>query len=250
MRFEAPVFAKAWLAVALASSTDKTLPTLHKTVGIEVYDTGIRLIATDRFVLLTSWIPNLDTSNDAEPALDEAPTRTVIAADGDGRGKSLLGYALTLWRRTLDGEGTPREGESLELVLEFDQLMPGDGSEATFSGMESRYVVLDVPDTERVWLETVQGVYPDWRPLIGEHIAETTKVIHLHPERLERLGKLCRYVSGAIRWTFGGTESAALLEAGLPDSDGFEIAGVVMPVRWLTEHDPQPEDEAAEVEPA
>lgn len=251
MRFDAPVFAKAWLAVALASTNDKNLVAFHKTVALDVYETGVRLIATDRFMVLTAWVPNLDTSNDSEPQIDEAPDRTIIAADLDGRGKSLLGYALTLWRRMLDGDGLPREGESIEIVLEFDQRMPNDEAEGTFEGMESRYLVLDVPDTERVWLETVGSAYPDWRPMVREHAAETTKVIRLHPERLERLGKLAKYASGPIDWTFGGPERPALLRVGWPDVDGFEVEGVVMPVRWLTEHDDDPhtdEDETGDDE--
>lgn len=244
MKFDVPVFAKAWLAVALASSSDKELPTLHKTVAIEVYDNGVRLLATDRYLLLTAWVPDLDSPSDHEPLTEEAPARTVVVFDGDGRAKSLLNYALTLWRRKLDSAGVPVDGESIEIAIEFDQRMPLD--EQTFAGMESRYAVLDVPDTERVWLEVVEAVYPDWRPLVREHTPETTKVIHLAPERLGRLGQVGKYVSGAIAWTFGGAERAALLRAGDPDLDGFEIEGVVMPVRWITEHDATDDGPAAE----
>lgn len=238
MRFEAPVFAKAWLSVALASGTDKDLVTLHKTVAIEVHERGVRLLATDRFMLLTAWVPDLDSPDDSAPDVADAPLRTVVAADTDGRGKSLLNYALTLWRRTLDSDGAPPQGAESEVNVEFDQRMPGDAAVGTFAGMESRYVVLDVPDTERVWLEVVEAVYPDWRPLIHEHTAETTKVIYLHPERLGRLGQISKYVTGPIAWTFGGPERAALVRAGEADADGFEVDGVVMPTRWITEQDP------------
>lgn len=240
MKFDAAVFAKAWLAVALASSTDKELPTLHKTVAIEVYDNGVRLLATDRYLLLTAWVPDLEMSSDAEPLVDEAPRRTVVAFDGDSRAKSLLNYALTLWRRKVK-DGLIAEGEHIELAVEFDQRMPIDGTEQTFAGMESRYVVLDLPDTERVWLEVVEAAYPDWRPLLREHTPETTKVIHLAPERLGRLGQVGKFIFGPIAWTFGGAERAAHLRAGDPDMDGFEIEGVVMPTRWITEHDSEPE---------
>lgn len=244
MKFEASVFAKAWLSVALASGSDKDLPALHKTVAIEVYDTGVRLLATDRFVLLTAWVPDLDTSNDSEPLVEEAPSRTVVAHDGDRRGKSLLNYALTLWRRQLDNEGVPRDGtETLAITIEFDQRMPNDATAGTFEGMESRYVVLDVPDTERVWLEVIETAYPDWRPLVREHTAETTKVIHLIPERLSRLGQLGKFIAGPLAWTFGGAERAALLRAGDADVDGFQVEGVVMPVRWITEQDPTATEE-------
>lgn len=241
MRFEAPVFAKAWLSVALASGTDKELVTLHKTVAIEIHENGVRLLATDRYMLLTAWVPDLDTPNDSAPDVADAPLRTVVAVDSDARGKSLLNYALTLWRRSLDSGGVPPAGEEFEINVEFDQRMPGDAAAGTFAGMESRYVVLDVPDTERVWLEVVEAVYPDWRPLVHEHTPETTKVIHLNPERLGRLGQLSKYVTGPLSWTFGGSDRAALVRAGEDDADGFEVEGVVMPSRWITEQDPEPE---------
>lgn len=249
MRFEAPVFAKAWLAVALASGTDKMLSTLHKTVAIEVYDTGVRLLATDRYILLTAWVPDLDTSNDSMPDVADAPLRTVVAADLDSRGKSLLTYTLTLWRRMLDSEGMMPEGEDFDVNIEFDQRMPNDAEAGTFEGMESRYVILDVPDTERVWLQTVESDYPDWRHLVREHEAETTKVIHLNPERLQRLGKIRQYTAGSVAWTFGGSERPALIRVGEPDIDGFEVEGVIMPTRWITEYDPEPDPDDGEPDP-
>lgn len=247
MRFDAPVFAKAWLAVALASSSDKQLTTLHRTVAVEVYDTGVRLLATDRYVLLTAWVPDLDTTNDSAPDVDDAPIRTIVAADTDSRGKSLLGYALKLWHRIVESSGFPPPGEEFEVNVEFDQRMPGDAAAGTFEGMESRYVVLDVPDTERVWLPVVEADYPDWRPFVHEHTPETTKTIYLSPERLGRLGQLMKYVTGPIAWTFGGPQRPALVRAG-EDEDGFEVEGVVMPTRWITEHDPDPEPAGDDVE--
>src|SRR5688500_10396647 len=116
MRFDAPMMARAWLSVAQASASKDDLAVFSRTVALEEYVNGVRLVATDRHVLLTAWVPNLDTKTHREPELDEAPDRTVIAHDGDGRGKGLLGYVLTLARRDkLDDmpEGT------LELKVTF-----------------------------------------------------------------------------------------------------------------------------------
>jgi len=67
----------------------------------------------------------------------------------------------------------------------------------------------------------------------------------LHPERLGRLGQISKYVTGPLAWTFGGPERAALVRAGDADFDGFEVEGVVMPSRWITEQDPETAEEVA-----
>lgn len=237
MRFDAPTFARAWQSVALASSTDKDLVALNRTVAVEEYVHGVRLVATDRFILLTAWVPNIDTDRNNEPTIDEAPDRTVIARDGDGRGKSLLGYVLTLANR--DEHKYAEPGEGLVLSMNFDVRLPAgsDGTAETLEGMEPRFVVLDLPDTERVWLETIETVYPSWRALVAGFTAETTKTVALYPERLDRLAKLGKYADGPLAWTFCGPDRAALLD--VPFSDPH-VTGVVMPTRWITEHDPEP----------
>ena len=40
MRFDAPTFARAWLSVAQASSSDKDLATLDRTVALEEFPAG------------------------------------------------------------------------------------------------------------------------------------------------------------------------------------------------------------------
>lgn len=232
MRFDAPTFARAWLSVAQASSADKDIPTLNKTVAIEEHLHGVRLVATDRFVLLAAWIPNLDTDRDAEPEVDEAPDRTVVAADGDGRAKSLFGYVLSLASRD---EGYS-EGD-LEVRVQFDARLPAgsDADAEVLEGMEPVYTVLDVPDTEKVWVPVMQADYPDWRPIIYGHISESTDKIEFNPELVERVTKVRKWSFGSLRWQFGGTQGAALIE--FPESDPH-VSGVVMPRKWLEPDEP------------
>lgn len=231
MRFDAPTFARAWLAVAQASSADKDIPPLNKTVAVEEYLHGLRLVATDRFVLLTAWVPNLDTDTDTEPEIDEAPDRTVIAADTDGRAKSLFGYVLSLAARDEDYT----EGD-IEVRVQFDARMPaGAGSDAeALEGMEPVYTVLDVPDTERVWVPVMRSAYPDWRPIVYGHIPESTDKISLNPELVERVTKARKWAFGSLRWSFGGSEKAALVDFDMSDP---HVSGVVMPRKWLEESD-------------
>lgn len=237
MRFDAPTLARAWLSVAQASSADKDLPTLNKTVAIEEYLHGVRLVSTDRFVLLTAWVPNIDTDTDAEPALDEAPDRTVIAADVDGRCRNLLGYVLSLANRD-----EHYQYEDLELRISFDVRLPAgsSGDAETLEGMEPIYTVFDVPDTEKVWVPVMQADYPSWRTIIHGFMSEMTDKISFNPELVERVTKVRRWSDGHLYWSFGGPDRAAMVD--YRDSDPH-VSGVVMPVRWLTPGEEPPTED-------
>lgn len=245
--FHAPDLARGWLATALASTADKGLTQLDRTIAIEDYPHGIRLVATDRFTLLTAWVPNIDTPSDREPELDEAPDRTVIVWDKDGRGKGLLGYLLGLWNRLEPAEREFKaEDGTFTLDLAYDVRLPAGSALAptdeTLEGLEPSYVVLDVKDTERVYLPVIEALYPSWRAIVHGHVAESTKAIRLNPDRLAILGKLGKYAGDAppfIEWTFMGAERAALLD--MPET-WPRIRGVVMPTKWVTEHDPEPKE--------
>lgn len=224
MKHNTPTLAAGWLAVAQASANDRDLVTLHRTMALEVYPKGIRLVSTDRFMLLTAWIPDL--SGAEEPHMSELPDRIVVAQDGDGRGKGLLAYMLRLHRKK-DGPLIP------DSTIEFDVRMP-DGmapdEDTPLEGMEPKFVVIDVPDMERVWLPVIESDYPDWRPIVGGHRAEVTDAIALWPERLGRLGGVGNYAEGVILWTFGGADRVALVE--WPSSEPH-VTGIVMPTRWV-----------------
>lgn len=245
MRFDAPAFACGWLAVALASGNDKDAVLLHRTVAIEVFPRGVRLVATDRFVLFTAWIPSLATTeSDAGPHMSELPDRTVVVQDGDSRGKGLLAYVLAVARR-MEKERELARGE-LAVSLDFDVRMP-DGSQpdtdVALEGLEPTFTVLDVPDMERVWLPVIESAYPDWRDLVGKHVPETTDTIGLHPERLGKIAKAGAWCDGAILWTFGGSDRAALIE--WPSSDPL-VSGIVMPFRWVLPGEAPTDEQAAE----
>jgi hypothetical protein len=238
MRFDAPTFARAWLSVAQASSADKDLPTLNRTVAVEEFLHGVRLVATDRFVLLTAWVPNIDTKINAEPGLDEAPDHTVISCDEDGRVKSLLGYALSLAKRA----GEEYVDGQIELRLTFDARLPAgsDGGEQALEGMEPVYTIFDVPDTEKVWCPVMQAEYPAWRSILHGFVAESTDKIALNPELVERVTRARKWSFGPLHWNFGGPDRAAHVD--FADSDPH-VSGVVMPMRWLTPGEDAPAED-------
>jgi hypothetical protein len=228
VKFDGPALADAWLSVFAATSRDKVLSLLYKTIAIEEHPTGIRLLATDRFVLLTAWVPDLDSHYDSPPPFEQAPDRVIVARDADGRARSLLGYVLTLAHR----ESTPEDYTpgDVQVRLDFDvKLPPGAaGGPEVLEGMDPTYVVLSVPDVEKVYLEAVPMPYPDWRALVADHKARTTREIVLNSEIVERLAKTRKHTSGRIEWTFGGQDKPALVA--FPDSDPH-VHGIVMPIR-------------------
>lgn len=230
MRFDAPLLALGWLPVAQASVKDKS-GILDKTIAIEVYPTGLRLTATDRFVLLTSWVPTLAGDVDDEPRLEEAPDRTVVVHDGDGRGRGLLAYILAIKTRREKDLGRDLTPGELAATVEFDVRMP-DGTipdaDVPLEGMEPTYTVIDVPDTERVYLPVIESLYPDWRAIRASHTAGLTDTILIHPDRLGPLAKAGRWADGGVLWTFGGEDRPALIEW---PSASPHLAGVVMPMR-------------------
>lgn len=231
MRFDAPTFARAWLQVANASAGNK-LGILNKTMALEEYLYGIRLVAADGYVLLTAFVPNLDTYGGREPTFDTAPERTVVITDEDQRVAGLFRYVAKLERR--DELDRMPDG-TLELRVDFDVRIPvgAHDPQATLDGMEPTFAVLTLPDVEKVYAGVIEAPYPDWRPLILDHTPRKTTTVALAPERLGRLGKLW---PGPIQWTFGGVKAPARLL--VSESDPL-VEGVVMPSRWLDLDEPQ-----------
>lgn len=229
MRFDAQVLSHAWLAVAQAAATEKAAPPLtFKTVVLEEYDAGIRLFATDNRILLTAWVPDLDDDSD-ETSIADAPLRTVVAFDGDGRARGFLGYALSLASRQSDDE--PSE---LEVEVEFDVRLP-PGEQPTFEGLEPTYVVLSMPDVEQVFLQVVETepyTTTAWRQVTAAHTPVQTSEIGFYPDLLERLGKARKHAEGPVTWSFGGAAKAALVDWSISEP---HVHGAVMPVRPATD---------------
>ena len=238
--FDARFLARGWLAVATFSAKDTGSPALSKTVLVEEYPDGVRLVATDRYILMSSWVPALDKEGNPEPELDEAPDSRTIVHDPAGRGSGLMGYLLQLVTKD---DGTSID-EQVPVMLRLHDVRGGalPGAPATFDGMERRWVELDFPGCEKVVLEALDVEYPPVHQLLAKFRPKRTSQIGLNPELLARLGKLRSLFPGLhLVWEFGGTESMARLTlfASTP-----AVRGAVMPVRYRTEAEIRREEEA------
>lgn len=225
IKFPAGPFAQAWLSVAIASSPDKDRPALHRTVLIEQFAEGCRLVATDSYVLLTAWVPDDRHEFATEPALDEAPLAVGVARDPHGRGKGFMAHLLNLAR----SEETKLDPPEIDVRLGVTD--PERANAGTFEGMEAEFIVVEYPDHERLILPAYEGEYPNWRSVVPGFSPVTTEAIALNPEivgRLAKLGKL-NGEDNPLVWRFGGPDKMAQVE--VAHSDPF-VHGVVMPVRW------------------
>jgi hypothetical protein len=239
--FNALHLARGWLSVAIASGSDGNAPALCRTVAIESYPDGVRLVATDSYMLLHAWVPNLaDDDEDVppEPELDEAPTLTAVAIDPHGRAKGFLAHLLRL-----AGED---DVTTIEVALSLGVVSNADAAAPALEGLEARWVVLEHPDTERLKLPVYDGTFPSWRALYMHFDAEKTESIGLSTDMVGRLSKLGKWWPGCpLVWHFGGEQRAAMVDVHEAEN---RVSGLVMPVRWNIEHNrPQQEvdDEAA-----
>lgn len=224
MRFDAPTLARAWLSVFQASGTEKLVPRLFKTVAIEEYDDGVRLIATDSYtMLLTAWVPELH-GRGGVPGIAELPTRTVIASDTDGRGRSMLGYLLSLANRLDDEEYV--EGQ-VEVDIQFDVRIPaGQAAQQSLEGMDPTYCVLDSRDVERVYLQVVEATYPDWRMAVDSFTPAPAGKVTVEAVVAERLAKAAKHSPGPITWQPSGPVGVAHVV--FTGSDP-QVTGLVLP---------------------
>lgn len=229
--FEATALARAWLSVALGASTNaKDPPFIYRAVAIEAFDTGVRLVATDRSMVLTSWVPaiDLDVARSLPPTFDEAPKETIIAMDTGARAAGLLGYALEL--------GADEErAEPLQLGLSVGPAPEPETGALAMPGMDRDTLGLEVPGREMVRIDLYEGDWPDWRPLLYRFAAKRTTGIALAPAMMGRLAKLKAWQPETpLVCEFGGSNKPIRVRIG---DALFGVDGVVLPARWAFDVD-------------
>lgn len=241
--FDARTLARGWLSVATASAKDSGRPALDRTVFVEAYPEGLRLVATDSYVLLHSWVPNLNNYLDPDVALDEAPYGTAVTMDEHGRAKGFLAHVLKL------AKAQGPDDAPIEVDVQIGIPDPGgDADHPSLSGMEARYVVLELRDQERLKLRTYEGQFPVWRTLVQGFSPMSTETMGLAPSIVGRLAKLGEVQPGTmLGFQWSGPEAAARVE--LVGSEP-SVEGLVMPCRWdFYKNEPRMDDKA-EVEPS
>jgi hypothetical protein len=246
MIFDARQLAAGWLTVALASGADTERPILNRTLYLEQFADGVRLVATDSVTLLHGWVPDIEHALDPGPGMDEAPIATAIALDAHGRAKGFLAHLLRLAFKA-----EKEDADKIEVRLRLDVKDTDVAKQGVLSGFEARWVVIEQPDTgneaERLKMLTVEGKYPTWRNVLGNFRSELTTQVALAPLVIGELAKAGKYHPGArIGWQFGGDNQAARVT--IIDSDPH-VDGLIMPTKWdLDLNAPRVDDVVAEAE--
>lgn len=235
MIFDALYIARGWLAVRLAAA-DKgaEMPGFARSMHIEQHAAGVRLVATDSYVLLCSWVPDLEHSIEDEPGLDETPIAVATALDPHHRAKGFLAHALKL--------ATADDAPQIDVRVRLNVGGLVDDRRPSLPGLEVRSVVLEMPDVERVVLDCWDGPWAAWRSVLGNLRPVDTRVIALNPDIVGRLAKVGPIHPGSLLgWTFGGPTRPARLDV---INSEPPVEGLVMPCRWDFDRD-APRDEPA-----
>ena len=244
MRFDARTLAAGWLTVALASADDKDRPILHRTILIEQHNTGLRLVATDSYKLLHTWVPYIDDVASLAPDLDEAPIAEMIAVDPDRRCRALMAYLFASAGDPDDDDYEVTEasvrflsGAALvadRISTDFDHTVSIETT-GQFPGMESTRIIVEKPGQEKLTLNTIDAPFPHWRTMTTGALVKTDRVA-LNPTHLADIAKVKTWHPGSTwLWSFGGSDKPAHLE--LHGSTPL-IQGLICPSRWPWAGDP------------
>lgn len=222
LTFDARALSAGWLSVAQASTKAKDRPVLDRTMAVEFFPDGVRLAATDSYVLLYAWVPALGYKhNEKAPDFDDAPDETVVARDPDGRAAGLLAY--------LRSQTEDEEAPDIEVSLGIADGSAQPTHALSFAGFEGKCLVVEGDGREALRLDLSDDDYPHWRGLLVPFTPRRTDAIALSPEIIGRLAKLDKLHPGqSLVWQFGGTDKMARLRIG---TEPVVVEGAVMPMR-------------------
>lgn len=213
-RVELParLFATAWLNAWQATGQDDELPVLYRTVMVDALPDGVRLWATNRFVLFRS---SLDT--EGEPIGDDEVGPTLIAMDPDGRAKALMAYVMK------DATVKDKPDATVEIYAARSE----SGGDTLTPELQRGALVIEY-GAERLALDLFESEAPDWRG-IGKKGGKATDRVSLGEVTLKPLAGLrCAAGSPApVEFSLNGAQGAIDIRASVVP----ELLGVVMPVR-------------------
>jgi hypothetical protein len=224
--------AKAWRAALICTMSDTGRPVLDDAICIEYFeDHGLRLVATDSYILVHAWV-GLDPLDEyMEPDLDEVPDKVFVVSDADRRGLGMLKFVEKLYRKEHDAEVWPKVTMTRQKEILDDQ--------QAFEGLEAETLRLEWPDHEEVVLRLVEGLeYPKWREVEANREEEPAELMAFTSHTLGALAKLGEIHKGySIDWRLSGDLGVVRWTIG-------PIGGLLMPARSSTTPPPVEEDQS------
>lgn len=183
--------ARAWRAVQVASSDDEDRPMLYRAVHVEVFDAGVRLIATDGYWLARCWVPVDGSPWTPEPDWDELPADAVTMLDHDWRVRDLMKFVSSATGR----KGAP------DIVMTLDPSLRAvsDAVPTLDPSWAAPRCSIGIPEAEGVLCPVAEIPYPSWRSLSAqfESGASGATVTLLSGDMVDKLARVVR-ISGAF----------------------------------------------------
>lgn len=208
--------AEAWLPVWCATSNDAERPVLHRTMCIEWFNgAGLRLVATNSYVLLTSWLGV--SEHKPEPALDVKPDLVTVVPDIDKRGLGLVKYAAACAKADKDTEGNYHRTR-----LAVGKPRSSRKTPALADELEQQVLVIGY-EGETVELPIMEAEFPSWRALLTGRTPSPTKQLAMSPGVLDALAKTGREFTMRFSGELGGVSIETL--------GGTPVRGLYMPMR-------------------
>lgn len=174
-QFDPLLFARAYDACAALASDDDSAPEING-VHVELFDKGVRLVATDLYALVTTWVPNLGSPYAEQPALSEAPNASFTMLDRH----AVLAQVSKHARRAAGAIIT--DAKKRKCAVELPPLTMRTGKRATpqetLDGFAGLIVSLTFDTELSGSSDLYEGKYPDWRALA------------LHPDKSAAVGLL------------------------------------------------------------
>ena len=231
--FAAADLAQVWQSVAIATAAGNIRPILEG-ILIESYPgQGVRLTATDSFILITGWVPELnhDPSIIQYPAeLDEAPVSKAIVTDPKGHVLKLMTWAAK------DAAEAIKSGDPSPMI----RLTIGDDQRSGFvlPGLDAKVATFDAPLLgKRFKAMVLEAEYPNWRAVWPSKVSDILRSseVGFGAMGLLRFGQLSNlWGAAALRLTIGGSKQPVLvdMEGGKYEArtSAVEVRGLGMPV--------------------
>lgn len=223
-------FARAWLAVSSAASTDKTRPALYRVVVVAVYDTGVRLTSTDSYWSAEAWVgdpvdpDDPDLGRHGPPGRREQPLAAVPVLDYDRRIAGLMGYIVARTHKV-----NAEHPDTPVTVTVVDE----DTAAAGTLDLDRELVRVSIPGAEDVTGYVNEVEFPNMDRLVteAEALAGELDAVTVAGDILRKIAKAADTSSGGpIRFRFAHKSRSAIRWEAV-DAVYCTLGGLAMPLR-------------------
>lgn len=229
--FRAADLALIYRSVHIAKSTDEGRPLLRG-IRLDNYPgAGIRLTATDSYILITGWVPVIGDGDTIQHAPDvyDTPDVSYTLADPDGHLLRLMTWAAK------EAKDLAKIGDAPSPVMKLT--VGEDRTGFALEGMNPTVATFHAPTLGKTFRTTIiEGPYANWQLLFAAKPSGLKGPVGFGSQGVLRLGKLAEIWGAAcLEMSFSGAESPVrvAVKGGGYDlrETAVECEGLAMPVR-------------------